>query len=392
MEKSEYLKCLGKIFGIRTKDGGFSQYKEINEDFFIPNLAEYKQRYSQIYDRFNIDRYINPTYIFEAFEDENHLLSSIVRKENEPEWSINTELKEKIFGEMPDNFSVEEKALYIYCKLCKELSYDYGFSYRNKLDDDRYTSLASKEHLEGIKPKSKVTCWDFARICSKMIDSLNGAIHSEVISQSLINGHFLVGFYTDNVSTMLEAINVNDNGTNDLTKAKSGIKLEGINIVSDKKEIINKALDKIYPLIYGDKGKDINEYIQNLKALPREEIPNDIEKKLQSFVETMKKYNIKGNEAIQNLILFNNSGYFGEKLDKVFIGKKEINNGRKNFRREVLIRKKGKTPKEKNIYYLLDSYSLEISVCNPQEIKEKFKTGEYVYEDENYKMDELEER
>ena len=45
-----------------------------------------------------------------------------------------------------------------------------------------------------------------------------------------------------------------------------------------------------------------------------------------------------------------------------------------------------------NIYYLLDSYSLEISVCNPQEIKEKFKTGEYVYEDENYKMDELEER
>lgn len=95
MEKSEYLKCLGKIFGIRTKDGGFSQYKEINEDFFIPNLAEYKQRYSQIYDRFNIDRYINPTYIFEAFEDENHLLSSIVRKENEPEWSINTELKKK---------------------------------------------------------------------------------------------------------------------------------------------------------------------------------------------------------------------------------------------------------------------------------------------------------
>ena len=53
---------------------------------------------------------------------------------------------------------------------------------------------------------------------------------------------------------MLEAINVKSHSTNDLTKAKLGIKPEGIKVVSDKENIIENPNYKI-PGIEKEKGE-----------------------------------------------------------------------------------------------------------------------------------------
>ena len=289
---------------------------------------------------------------------------------------------------MPEGLSLEEKAMYIYCKLCKELSYDEGYFFREKLDGERYSYTFSQEHLEGIKPKSKITCWDFSRIFSKMINELDGDIEAVIIAEGENYGHYLTGFYTDKVSVMLEAINARTGGTNDLMKAKNGIEFEGVEIISDRDGIIDKAIKKVYPLIFGKQQIGIKDYIQKLKALPREEIPNNLGIKLQSFVEIMKENNILGNEAIQTLAAFYHSGFFGEQLDRAYLGKKEILDGKINYKRMALIRSKSEFQErtEESRLYLMDSDSLELSTCTTQEIMEKLKTGEYVYESEKHKM------
>lgn len=221
-----------------------------------------------------------------------------------------------------------------------------------------------------------------------MINELEGDIESVIIAEGINQGHYLTGFYTDKVSVMLEAINGRTGGTNDLMKAKNGIEFEGIDIISDKDGIINKAIKKIYPQIYRKEQISIQEYMQELKILPREESSYDFATKLQSFVEIMRKNNISRNEAIQTLTAFYHSGFFGEQVDRAYMGKKEMENGEENYKRLVLMRpnKQFLENSREEVLYLMDADSLELSMCTPQEILEKIKMGQYVYENEKHKM------
>lgn len=384
----EYLTYLGKIFGNRDKNGNFNNINLISNSFYIPELYQYQRRYSQIFDTINIDRYVNPTYEFKKFTTLEHISDTIIRKGEEPEWNINEELNNAVLQGMSEELSLEEKAMYIYCKLCEELSYDEGYFFKGQLEDGRYDSTFSKQHLEGIKPKSKVTCWDFSRIFSKMVNELDGDIEAVIISKGVNCGHYLVGFYTDRVSVMLEAINGRTFGTNDLMKAKNGIKFEGLEIISDREGIIEKAVDKVHLQIFGKQQISIVDYLQELEALPKEEVPNDLGVKLQSFTEVMKKNNISGNEATQTFVAFHRAGFFGEELDRAYLGKREIHNGMKKFRRMTLIRSKKEFEEkvEDSCLYLMDLDCLEISACTAQDVKKKLKSGEYVYESKKHKM------
>lgn len=388
VEIGEYLKYLGKIFGNKNKLGQLSDQNSISKDFYIPELAECKTRYLEIFDKINIDRYVNPTYEFRRFTTLNRISNTVIRKDEEPDWTINPELSDLIMQDMARDLSLEEQAMHIYGKMCKELSYDEGYLFREHLNNEKYEHTFSKEHLESIKPGSKVTCWDFARIFSKIVNGLEGDIEAVVISEGLNQGHYLAGFYTDKVSVMLEAINGRTGGTNDLMKAKNGIKFEGIEIVSDRDGIIEKTIKKVYPQIFKEPQTSIEDYLQELKELPKEEIPNNFELKLQSFIEIMKQNNIYGNEAVQTFLMYEHSGFFGEALDKSYLGKEEYKGEDKTYRRMVLIRTKNeyKEKLENCCLYLIDSDSLELSTCTAQEIINKLKTGEFIYESEKHKM------
>ena len=289
---------------------------------------------------------------------------------------------------MPNDLTIEEQAMYIYCKLCKDLSYDEGYFFRELLESGRYEHTFSKEHLESIIPGSKVTCWDFARIASKMINEIDGNIESVIISENINHDHYLVGFYTDKVSVILEAVNGRTGGTNDLMKAKNGIEFEGIEIISDREGIIKKAVEKVYPLIFSKSQISIKEYLQELNDLSREKIPDDFETKLQAFTQMMKKNNIFGNEAIQTFNTFQHVGFFGGKIDIAYLGKPQIKDDKKNYIRLVLIRTKNDS---QSLYsdtslFLLDSDTLEVLTCTSQEIIDKLNSGEFIYENKKHQL------
>ena len=240
-----YLRKLGEIFGRKNKYGTITTDKFVYKEPLLSEIKEYKKRYSVIYDKYNMDRILVPMYEFRDYMGEKGPSDKILRKEDEPDWTINEELFKYVFGEMPYDFTLEEKIMYIYCKLCSILSYDDRYFYREQLKDDTFSSAFSKEELEGIKPGSKITCWSFSRVFAKCINELKGDVEGVVVLEGGSTGHYLTGFYTDKISAMADAVNVVIGGTNDLMRAKNGIDFAGIHAISDRNGVLEKALNKV---------------------------------------------------------------------------------------------------------------------------------------------------
>ncbi len=381
---AEYLKCIGSILGTKNSKDQFEKSNDIYSDFYIPHFYHYQDRCIEIYYKYNMDRYTNPLYEFRRFNSLIHIHDSIIRKDEEPEWKLNPELREAVYKDFPEDSSLEEKAMYIYCKLCQLFQYDEGYFYKDKLPGERYEHTFSKEHLESIKPSSKITCWDFSRICSKMINELDGEIESVIISEGENQGHFSVGFYTDKVSAILDAINANSKGTNDLMKAKNGIELEGFKIISDRDGLIPKALEKVYPQVLGKKQISILEYMRQLKALPIEDVENNLENKMKAFVDVMRENNINGNEAIQALNVCYDTGFLGESLKRAYVGR--LATDPEGVERSVLIVAKTEKMRPDTTVYSIDTQSLKLSKFIAQDVINQLNSGEIVYEDTKHTL------
>lgn len=383
VEIGEYLKYLGAFFGPKNKIGNFNPRNTISMDFYIPELDEFKQRYSQILETYNLDRYTNPMYEFKHFTSLAHITDKIIREDEEPEWIISPMLRKAVYEGFPEDGSLEEQAMHIYCKLCGELEYDEGYFYKNRLPKGRYAPDFSKEHLENIVPHSKITCWDFSRLFMKLINELDGDIEAVIIATGADEGHYLTGFYTDKVSAMIEAINGKSEGTNDILKAKLGLKFEGFEIISDREGIIENALDTVYPRIFGKTQVRIDEYLNNLR---QSQTPSEnLEENIESFTQFLKAEGLSGNEAMQMLNVCTKLGFLGDNIQKVFIGKKVEN----DYKRFVAITTKDES-KNKPVY-IMDTESLDISKQSIKDVKSKLDSGEIVYENEKYKLPDFDE-
>lgn len=393
----EYLKIFGDIFKYKDDSEGeeytfFPGMALLTVNFNIPEtlVETIKKNAIELYDKYHREysRYIDKRYEFKALDRENDLRT--FRKDDEPNWNVNKELRDAVYKDMPQDLSLEEKALYIYTKLCKELEYNEEYLYRDKGISSKFESDFSQEDLENIKPGTKITCFDFSRIFSKLINELDGDIEAVMISQGTNRGHFLTGFYTDKVSVRLEAININLNGkndpTNDLMKAKNRIKLRGIQPIFDSEGIVQSSLDRVYSLIYGREALSIKGFVQELKSMPIEEILDDIKLKLQSFIEIMKEREITGNEFVQTLDGMCKSKFFGQNIEKAYIGRRINEKGEKHIQRMVLFRERGKDEKGDSHLYLIDTSSLEMVESTPQQLIDKINSGDMVYESDKHKI------
>lgn len=356
----------------------------LKKDFYVPNIDEYIEKYNKLYDEINFDRFLNPAYEF----DENEIYkirrtsSKTIRRGDEPDWTIDSQLQDTVLKDMPKDFTLEEKAMYIYCKLCKELVYDDGYVFRKNLPGSNYTSEFSKEKLEAIKPGSKVTCWDFSRIYAKMVNNLSEDIQAVAIAGGTNAGHMIAGFYTKNVSVMIDAIDAGRIKKNDLMSAKQGLNLEGIEIISDRKGIIDDALYKVYPLVINQKPKSIDSLLDELREKSKQDVPMDIKSRLESFAEIMKREGLSENEATQSFKFYCDAGYFGDDFESTYIGKRYDESGKSTYKRLILMRSKNdfKQNIEKAKLYFLDTSTMEVSVSTATEVADKFGKRELVYQ------------
>lgn len=384
LPKHKIVSCMSEIFGEIQYNGELREDNELHRHFYLPNIRLYEERVKELYEKINCKRYTHGLYEFRS-----PLVSDyVIRKGDEEDFTINPELKKAVYEGMPKDLSLEEQATFIYSRLCRELLYDEGYMFKSHLDNPLYKGEFSKEHMESLVPGSKVTCYDFSRILAKFINEIPGDIEAVILVKGKDKGHFLVGTYTENVSMILDAINVErGDPTNDLAKAKISAPIRGISPRFDDKNLMGKAIRKIYPIAIGKEINFIEDYIKRLDSEPKtkEEVEPDLEARVRALVDVAKQSGLAGNELTQLCNAAEYVDYFGPRTEKAYLGQLAKSKDKKNYHRIILMRRRSYAESNENPIVAIDTERCEVQSMTKDQAIQKFMTS--VWEDGERRMD-----
>jgi len=373
-DKQESLRIISDLFN-----------SEILNSFYIKEISAWKEHFKIINNKENLDYFLPKYRTAGELGAMQGAMQDILKKEK---WEINPKLRASIINDMPQNFSPEQKALYIYCKLVKESKFNQGYEYRDRKGvEEDFSGFFDKKRMESLTLESEMLCFDICRVFCKLAGEINGVTPVVVKQVGIFNegvdeGHYRTGFYSNNVSVGLEPVNIISDGINDLYRAKNGLILDGINIVSDRKGLVGEALEIIYPLVFNKKLKTIEEHMAELKETIKPEIPAATDLKLQSFLEALRQHGIQGNEAVLALTATKKQGFWPDGLEFSFVGEQTMSkDGKPTRNRRVVI-----NDKNQNQLYLFDPTAMTSGNITADQIKEGLQSSKLVYEKKEHQI------
>lgn len=209
------------------------------------------------------------------------------------EWKVTEELN-KTVEELSENneISIENKILLIYEEICKKYVYDDNLiSYIKKEDDDVYSLPdwygrdIDQEWITNREEHNRRVCYELSRYLAKALTNLlkDNEDYTVCIHWNKDLTHYFVGLTCDDYSVILDPddfFNIKD-----ITRIKSGLTIEGIKILEDKK---NKF------------GSELNKYNENREEYATNQIENEIHKKETSDM-TENSTEIEENEEVRFL-------------------------------------------------------------------------------------------
>lgn len=223
LKKDEFFYCLKKFI---------FRYELLDDKFIFEPINVFMDKVVK-------DVYANTTPYFFTQETKDDNLASA---------NINPKLIDYILSEMPKSYSDVEKAIYVYIKLCKTLSYDPEFYASNQRG--MIARIHSDiEHLSTITPTSnQIVCYEFTQIYAKILNTLGitysitgrseyGSAHNKLLFSA---NEFVVS--ADSVSSIIGG---------DLFNAKVNRALLGIECRNKNAETKAKFL-KTLNLVYDD--------------------------------------------------------------------------------------------------------------------------------------------
>lgn len=369
--KNEICSTIVRIFGGTHYNYESREIEAIKSNFYIPDLPEFQERLKQAYEAINFERYSNGTYEYRSI-----LAGTVLsRREQEPEFKINPDLRSAVYDKMPKDLSLEEKAVWVYIKLCQQLLYDEGTLYKRRMERAEDIPEFSKEIMEGIKPGSKVDCINFSRMFAKFINEFNGDIDAVV----LVNGegsrlHSFVGLYTEKVSAIFDGTGTQSGRPmDDLMRTKLGLPLFGIVARFDDDKILSTAMRKIYPMVLGREPSTQDEYREAFKAKPTDALNEDnLGEILGLAVKIGRDKGLSGNELTQFLDAVSHMDFFGPYLEKFYIGRKTERDGQESYDRIILFRRTTYGQKNDNPFYAVETKTGEVIELSKEEVSKQY--------------------
>jgi len=343
----------------------------------------------------------------------------IYRKKYLPKFRISKELRSAVYENMPADLSCEEKAIYIYYRLCYLLDYDENFFYQKKLGKE-YNQEFKKDTVAEVKPGSKIICGDFSIIYYQFLSEIDG-VEPVIIEKNNYKeaSHFLNGFYTDRISLTCEAINVTRSetigysgtsysiGANDLSRVKTGIFPNGISGF-DLQGILPQIMSDMYVKATGNTAKDnyedmfyeaqeqyyddldweemmgLNRLLNGFHDAPKTEINKSVvyfEKRFKAFLKVLQENNLKGNTAYITFYNLDEIGFFGGKTTDTKVGEKVKENGKEFYRRLVILQRD-----DTSNLYCFDPNELSIQTIEREQVERKIASGDWMYEKEEERL------
>ena len=194
------------------------------------------------------------------------------------EVKIDENLEKEILSGMPEESTDLEKAIYIYIKMCKLLTYDeeyYAVNQRGKAIE-KHQSI---DHVSTITPENnKVVCYEFNVIYSKLLNQLGlnfSSDYKSMIGESYGDAHSNLEFRSDKFLVQADSVTTILKG--DIMQAKLNQPLVGLKCINKNKQTqqeFKESVTKMYKLI-AEQEKSISEnqeveHIQTLDELLEE--------------------------------------------------------------------------------------------------------------------------
>lgn len=200
---------------------------------------------------------------------------------------IDSNLEHEIISGIPENTTDLEKAIYIYIKMCKLLTYDEEYYAVNQkgvaTEKHKSTDYVSSITLEN----NKVVCFEFNLIYSKLLNQLGihfSSDYKNMVGEAYGAGHANLEFRSDKF--LVSADSVTSILQGDIMQAKLNQPLVGLKCVNRNQQTqqeFKQSLTKMYQLI-AQQEKSLSErkpveYIQTLAELLEEysHITNNIQ-------------------------------------------------------------------------------------------------------------------
>ncbi len=250
--------------------------------------------------------------------------------------NINTELVDYINKDMPQNYTLLQKSIYTYIKLCKVLTYDPEF-YANNQSGMIARKHRDIERLETITPQySQIVCYEFTQIFAKFLYEL-GINYIVDGGMDYGDGHANLSYRAGDY--VVEADSVTSILGGDLFNAKVNNALIGLKCKNKNKQTIN-IFNNICQQVYDDiiEKEDVqnydevlfDEFLDMLDDLCEKEKVN-LEDKVRIFKKQIKDINLPDIEKLTYMLRLSKA-IFAEEIDAkqfeaVVLSKKSIDDG-----------------------------------------------------------------
>ena len=235
----------------------FSRENKALEEYLMPDIIA--NRYRDIGSLQKID--------LQAIN--KHLTTTDTKYQN---IQINNDLKQSIISDIPEDATDLEKAIYIYIKMCKLLTYDEEYYAVNQkgiaTEKHKSTDYVSSITLEN----NKVVCFEFNLIYSKLLNELGIHFSSDykgMVGEAYGDGHASLEFRSgkflisaDSVTTILQG---------DIMQAKLNQPLVGLKCINRNQQTqqeFKESLTKMYQLIaHQENSLSENKQVEHIQTL-----------------------------------------------------------------------------------------------------------------------------
>lgn len=211
---------------------------------------------------------------------------------------VSRELRDFILKNMPSNLTDLEKAIYIYIKLCKTLSYKMSYYAFYKKDD------GWEDRLCNITPSNnEVVCYEFATILKLLFDVFN--FNSSIYSKGL--GHKSVMLYFDDY-------NIDFDSTqsiiySDMLFSKVNDELLGITLrklgKSFNDDDLKVAIEKVYKIIKFQESAEIEKRLNDIKNTVESNPNIDQDEVVKLFKTSVENTLLTGVDNLGYMLLLN---------------------------------------------------------------------------------------
>ena len=354
----------------------FLRENKITKNYLVPNNIE-----TNYYDILSLQR-IDLESLNKHLETEDTLYEKI---------EISKDLKQEILKDMKNDYNPLEKAIYIYIKMCKLLTYDDEYFADNqkgksalKHKDTNYINTITTNN-------NRIVCFEFNLIYSKLLNELGIHFKSDYKSfcgELYGEGHANLEFRYDKF--IINADSVTSILYGDIKRAKLNEPLNGLTCINKNnktKQEFNSMIEKIYKDIKREKSLDdlLSEYKEltdNIKSINYYERLSILIEKLEE--ENLGEIDILGYLLQLRKILFTEE----QKTDNIKItiirDKETLSEENKSTSTAIItINDISFIDKSDNNIYYYYNPNKGLKPISKEELQEKFKTHLYEYINNN---------